>query len=452
MRIDNYDTLEDGGPTSFSFDQRGGSVGRRASMDWVLPDPAKHVSSHHFDVQYVNGGYWVRDVSTNGTYLQGSHYRIDGAVRLQGGERLIVGHYVIAVTLFDQQAETTPADQPQAAVDPWGVATEGDPWDLGAEVLTPVNPLPNPAANPHHLDEMAQEFVPLQRPGKPPQRQGEGGAIQQPGVQAPRDGGVQHPPQVMEQSEPPPISAPKPMPMPGLGNPLETVVQPPRRMARAEAAPSLPTADKDQATQSEAEPVSATLDMQAVLNAFCQGAGIAEDSMAGIDPLELVEALGKSARVTVDETMAMLKDRASVKQFTRGGERTMRTATGNNPMKFVPDTDEAFAALFLRPREGFLTGAEAFENALSDLRRHQTAVFAALQPALADVLKDLSPDEIEERERTSNNLLGGSKRTRNWEAYVKRWDEKASTGDHGMLDVFLRAFAKAYAKAARKTE
>ena len=464
MRIDNYDTLEDGGPTSFSFDQRGGSVGRRASMDWVLPDPAKHVSSHHFDVQFVDGEYWVQDVSTNGTYLQGSHYRIDGQIRLQGGERLIVGHYVIAIELASQQAETAPPSAPAATVDPWGVATEGDPWDLSDEALAPVNPLPNPAANPHHLDEMAQDFVPLQRPGNPSPSQGDSRSLQQPSMRDLRSDGVQQPPQNMEKSVSPLIAAPKPMPMPGLANPLDTVVQPPpmRQPPRVAAPAAIPLPTNDPVPEAAppsvamADPVpkstTGTADTQAIVAAFCKGAGIEPDAMEGVDPLELVEALGKSTRVTVDEIMSMLKDRASVKQFTRGGERTMRTATGNNPMKFLPSTEEAFAALFLQPREGFVTGAEGFENALSDLRRHQTAVFAALQPALADVLRDLSPDEIEERDRTSNNLLGGSKRTRNWDAFVKRWDEKASTGDHGMLDVFLRAFAKAYAEAARKSE
>ncbi|MFC6589343.1 type VI secretion system-associated FHA domain protein [Sulfitobacter pacificus] len=121
MRIDNFDTLEDGGPTWITLDQRGASVGRRASMDWILPDPAKHVSSHHFDIQYHDGAYWLRDVSTNGTYLQGSYYRIDGPVQLKGGERLIVGHYIIAVELSTRQAPAPARQQrPGVTVDPWG--------------------------------------------------------------------------------------------------------------------------------------------------------------------------------------------------------------------------------------------------------------------------------------------------------------------------------------------
>lgn len=448
MRIDNFDTLEDGGPTWITLDQRGASVGRRASMDWILPDPAKHVSSHHFDIQYHDGAYWLRDVSTNGTYLQGSYYRIDGPVQLKGGERLIVGHYIIAVELSTRQAPAPARQQrPGVTVDPWGgIGTDADPWDMGADPntggLAPVNPLPNPAANPHHLDEMAQDFVPLQQPANPQHRPPDASQLQQPNVHPSQGDAVQHPPQQPVQSPPPPLAAPKAVPMPPVGNPAETVIKPPPR--RTTPAPAV------------AEPIPVAApgqpDGQAILAAFCAGAGIDPKNVEGVDPLALVEALGKSARVTVDEVMLMLKDRASVKQFTRSGERTMRSATGNNPMKFMPDSDQALAALLLSPREGFLTGAEGFENALSDLRRHQTAVFAALQPALAEVLTGLAPDEIAERDGTSSNLLSGSKKTRNWDAFVKRWDQKASTGDHGMLDVFLRAFAKAYADATGKPD
>ena len=416
LRIDNFDTLDDGGPTWITLDQRGASVGRRPSMDWTLPDPAKHISGHHFDIQFSDGAYWLRDVSTNGTYLQGSHHRIEGPQRLGGGERLIVGHYVIAVDLGGAGAVQAPPVQMSQPMQPQ--IDDSDPWDLSAEPLQPVNPLPTPAANPHHFDEVAQDFVPLQRPSDPsPVPTGAAPPVQQPGFGGSGPDTVQRPP--TQKTNAPPVVAPQ---------------MPPRDAAAVQPGPSAPA------------------DPNSVIEAFCKGAGLPPNAAEGIDPLVLVEALGRSARISVDQVMKMLQDRASVKQFTRGGERTMRSAVGNNPMKFLPDAEQAFAAMFLQPREGFMAGPESFENALSDLRRHQMAVFAALQPALADVLSDLSPDEIEGRETTAGNLLSGSKKGRHWEAFVERWDEKASAGEHGMLDAFLRAFARAYAEAASKSD
>jgi type VI secretion system protein ImpI len=123
----------------------------------------------------------------------------------------------------------------------------------------------------------------------------------------------------------------------------------------------------------------------------------------------------------------------------------MRSATGNNPMKFLPDAEQMIETMFLRRRDGFMEGAESFGNALGDIRRHQAAFFAALQPALAAVLSGLSPDEIEDG--AGSGILGAASKGKLWETFIQRWDSKAEAGEHGMLDAFLDAFAKHYASA-----
>lgn len=207
------------------------------------------------------------------------------------------------------------------------------------------------------------------------------------------------------------------------------------------------------AAQPSAARSSGTADAQAILRAFCEGAGLPPDAAAQIDAVELARMLGQSTRIATEEIMRMLQDRASVKYFTKGGERTMRSATGNNPMKFLPDPAQAMEAMFIAPRDGFMAGVDGFETALRDLRQHQMAVFAAMQPALAQLLRGLSPEEIEELAADGGNaLLSGSRRGKNWDTFVQAWDAKAQSGDNGMLDAFLQAFAKAYAEAtARNT-
>jgi type VI secretion system protein ImpI len=424
LRIENYDTLEDGGPTWLTLNQGHASVGRRPAMDWVLPDPAKHVSGHHFDITFRDGTYWLTDVSTNGTFLQGQPHRLQEPLALRGGERLIVAHYVISITVEHAHGGVWPNQPtPQQAVD------EIDPWDFGGNNLHPVNPLPTPAGNPHHLDDVAQDFVPLQRPTIPPGRYPL--PIQQPGQGAPTTH-VQRPPQpsgAMQVSQPPFV----PRPSPSGAAPVQAP------MPQPSVAPMPPFQPTPEAGAVE----------RAIVEAFCRGAGLNPALAARVDASALAEALGQSVRAVTDETMRMLQDRANVKHFTRGGERTMRSATGNNPMKFLGDGEQAVEAMFIEPKDGFMTGPDGFRNAMGDLRQHQMAVFAALQPALAEALRGLSPDEIEGREATSGNLLGSGK-GRNWDTFVKRWDEKASEGDNGMLDVFLRAFSQAYMQAVTR--
>jgi len=249
---------------------------------------------------------------------------------------------------------------------------------------TPVSPMPV-VPDPHHLDDVASDFVP----------------------------------------------APIPVPV---------------QMPSQDAPPSPPVFQQPQTPQ-PAAPVAAR-DDTAVFKAFCDGAELNPDDYADVDVIELVHALGKVMRGSTQEVMSMLQDRAAVKQFTKGGERTMRSATGNNPMKFMPDTVSAIEVMFLKHRDGFMQGPDGFDNALRDIRRHQTAVFAALQPALAALLSGLSPNEIEAS--VGSGILGSGSRAKFWEAYVAQWDEKAAAGDNGLLDSFLQSFADAYAAAAGK--
>ncbi len=139
----------------------------------------------------------------------------------------------------------------------------------------------------------------------------------------------------------------------------------------------------------------------------------------------------------------MLQSRAEAKYFTRGGERTERRGSDNNPLKFLPDADQAIEAMFLKFRAGFLTGPDGLAEALRDVRIHQAAVFAAIQPALAQLVGDLAPEAIEDA--TKGSVLGSGKRGKAWDTYVARWDAKTHPHENGILDEFLLHFAKAYA-------
>ena len=185
-------------------------------------------------------------------------------------------------------------------------------------------------------------------------------------------------------------------------------------------------------------------DPSAVLRAFCEGAGLSIEYSQNVAPEDLARNLGQALRAATTHIMAALQDRAAARHFTRAGERTMRGATDNNPLKFLPDAEQAMDALFLRPRAGFLTGADGFDAALWDLRRHQSALFAALQPALLALVEDLDPGRIDAEVKGA--ALMGNRKSRTWDEFVTRWDAKTAS-ENGMLDEFIRLFAQAYRKA-----
>lgn len=430
LRIDNFDYLPDGGPIEHAVEAAPGrpaEVGRDRAMDWTLPDPNRHISSRHFEVVWRDGTFWLHDLSTNGTFLVGQSRRLASPHPLSNGERLQVGQYIIAVRIEAAQPAAagwgaapapgpgwTPAPLPAAPADPWsvGAAVPGDP---------PPGPVPMPAPPPARPADFAESFIDAPRPPAPapggPGGNGIGGGGDSPfgPGSGPGSGMAPGAPPPSEPFASPPAAAPVPHPAPH------------------HAPASGPGGDPGAA---------------ALRAAICEGAGLPPGSLDRVDPVLLGREIGQCLRVATEELMALLGARAAAKQFVKSGSRTMIGGLNNSPLKFKPSPAEALRTMFVERPESFQNAVTAFGEGFGDIRRHQTAVYAAMQPALARLLEDLAPEAVEER--VSGGLVT-SKKARAWETYVERWDAKTHPYENGMLDVFLAYFAEAYDEAVKKT-
>jgi type VI secretion system protein len=111
--------LGDRGSIVFTVD--GGTIGRSADNDWVLPDPLRYVSAHHARVIHRNGKYYLQDVSTNGVFVNDqpeplSRRGTDGYV-LRNGDMVRIGDYQVVVALdADSEQARPPQDTGAAAV------------------------------------------------------------------------------------------------------------------------------------------------------------------------------------------------------------------------------------------------------------------------------------------------------------------------------------------------
>ncbi len=438
LRIENIDHLPDGGPLEFTVVDRGFEAGRDSAMDWTLPDPSRHVSGRHFEVLWRHGRFWLNDVSTNGTYLLGQSMRLPATHELMHNDRLQVGHYVIRVLI-----EETP--QPAAQQGGWAppASQAPDPWAIGSDFgAAPATPLPPPNRPATPLPGIYGDgYIELSR-GEAPAP----GAAAMPSSPPFGMPPAQAQPHSQPHSQPP---APAPLPMAGAmpqrpvadqgfgGIPLPEPFAPvPRPTAGPVAAPAAtPPAGADGA-------------LAAFLGAICRGAGLPAGSFERVDPAQLGEEIGQALRLTTESLMALLGARAAAKQFVKSGSRTMIGGMNNSPLKFKPTAREALEAMFVQRPESYLSATAALEQGFDDIRRHQTAVYAAMQPALARLLEDLAPESIEER--VSGGLVT-SKKARAWEMFVERWDAKTHPYENGMLDLFLAHFAEAYDDAVKKT-
>lgn len=581
LRIENRSDAAGDVPDDISVLGKGISIGRKKENDWSLPDNTRFISGRHVSITYEGEGYVLEDVSTNGTFLNGSTAKVAGKHILAHGDTIRIGSYIVAVDIVTEEismpqisgaqgvqapptaravsqppAAGVPRNVPPAVSTPPGRGAQAPdfsrfqtgttgaagvqrpgvsmpPMATPAPPATPIPddfdddllgligsdpdpvPDPEPAAmptppqaaqtpeapafdpaptsdpavsfDPAPASDPAPAFDPAPAPEVPQDPAPinkdapfETGAAPSTPAQVNETPAFEVTPVPQSGLAPPPVTpAPGPEPLPERTSPfsptdptgvpfvprdpVEVTPQPvvertdvtPRglgeRFAETAAPRPVPVAPEVPAPVEAApapeptpEPAPAEPAINALLEGFLEGAGIPDADQLGFDLHELGVMLGKCARLGTQEMMHMLQDRSAVKLFVANDDRTMRIASGNNPMKFMADPDEAFLALFVQPRDGYQTGPDGFDNALADIRQHQKAMMAAIQPALADMLEGLAPKEI--ASDAGGGRLGSGAR-KSWEEYEKRWDARAAQGENGMVDAFIDAFSRRYTQA-----
>ena len=63
----------------------------------------------------------------------------------------------------------------------------------------------------------------------------------------------------------------------------------------------------------------------------------------------------------------------------------------NNPLKFSPTTEDALRIMFGPPSASYLDARQALEEAFSDIKEHQVRTYSAMQQALKSLIDDLDP-------------------------------------------------------------
>ena len=101
----------------WTFGVNGGRIGRHDSNDWVLHDTDRYVSGRHAEIEHRGGTWWVRDLSTNGTFINDSDEALgpQRVHQLENGDRIRIGEYDIEVEVSG--GNDFPADELQPISD-----------------------------------------------------------------------------------------------------------------------------------------------------------------------------------------------------------------------------------------------------------------------------------------------------------------------------------------------
>ena len=424
LKIENIDRLPDGGPIIYRADRRGFDFGRAQYLDWTLPDPSLFISSKHCEVRFHDGGYWLHDVSSNGTFVNKSDRRVQSPYLLADGDELQVGEYIISVSISGlakpEPRRAAPAFEP-------GIA-EHDVWAASQPPLPPLTrqDLAPPAAKPARAADFLNSVADV-----PPPRHEDWAVPAPPRPQGP----------LPDWSTPSEISRNQSF----AAHTRDVSFSPVEPVAVKEPPPP----PSPPAAQTATNQVNGKADRD-FLQQFAAGANIPESMLAGRSSGELAHELGQIMRIVCANLMQLLNARAAAKTLARTGDRTLIQPRDNNPLKFMPTPEEALRVI-LGPHSGsYLDGRRTFEQSFADLQAHELATFAAMQQALIKLLEDLSPEAIEKTGGAGRMALLGTNKSKLWDKFVEHWKARTANHENGMLDAFLDIFAEFYQRETQR--
>jgi len=455
LRVISENYRELGENRSRVFGVNGGTVGRAPGNDWILPDPRRVVSGHHFEVQFHGGKYWLLDTSTNGVFVNDGDdpASVTGRVELHDGDRLRVGDYDILVSV-DNRIDFLPSTGDEESAAKHLGADIGHSLDLDS-LFTPRDPgesgsLPvgnafgvrlDAEARANLLETLQRSVATLGESSFDPTRTGRIDSVV-PGTDPVEGGG--------------PSPAPRPTAKPAAPAPgnqdwaLST-----RRIPREE----LEDAIARRKTRVEArersipfhQQASTWTDLRSAVQAFCRGAGIDPATLSPEAQAMLPLVAGQLLRETVVGINDILRARSS--GAVGAAVSTVPVAPGNssNPLRSSTSIEQALQRLFESHGRLLAGPVDSLRDVLQDTRDHETALAAGMKAGLDAVLGQLAPANVAdqfEQGRARQLAPGQDPRPRYWEHYSEfyRLLTQQTAGTDEMPRAFTEAFGLEYAR------
>lgn len=90
---------------NFHFNMTSGVIGRSDEVDWTLVDRKNYISSSHATVEYKDGIYFIKDTSTNGTFLKYPYKKLPKniSIKINSTDIFILGDYEIQARFIDNE-------------------------------------------------------------------------------------------------------------------------------------------------------------------------------------------------------------------------------------------------------------------------------------------------------------------------------------------------------------
>jgi type VI secretion system FHA domain protein len=328
-------------------------IGRDPACDWHFPDRTLALSARHCEIVWSGSRALLRDLSTNGTFVNGATRRVEGEHGLQAGDRIALGPYLVEVAAR-QQAVGSAARQPASP------------------------PEPAPAAQPAKAVAAPESL----RGGDP-------------AAMLPSD---------WERA--PPAAAIDPSVGDAVRTGLTRIARPSRRkVGAAEVAPSPATALPPAAAEPKEAP--ATLTAAAVelpaaasrnpagtgresepLSRLAMGLGLPADALRGVDAGDTLERVGRLLRAAVEGLREQQEQQARLHRQIGSHHAPLLGSQRPDPLRVAPDEQSALLALLCAEadpsmllRQGLAVSAAEATRQLSAMRATLSRLGRELSPA-----------------------------------------------------------------------
>jgi type VI secretion system protein len=409
--------------SSAIFSVEGGTIGRSADNDWVLPDPRRYVSAHHARVQFREGHFYLQDVSTNGVYVNDDMEplakRGSSGYRLANGDVLRMGEYhiVAALELGQRQQPSTDAAVP-THIHALRTLGRGAERDIGAklnveELLVPVI-----------------DMDPVLPVGAFGQAVDSGRVQALANAQPPSPAGP-------DESAPPVASAPAAAP-PGAESPSLG-----ERMARlAEAV------GREEKSNSG---ILALADVQSALDAFCRGAGISSERLPADAQGRMLHLAGRLFREALVGFKELERTRADSRNRYRI-ESPQPDPDDPRPSLANSMVEDLAVALLVLHEGRRLDSVQWLRETVGEAKLHESAIAQATRAAFVEFLDRLDPAELEARfERAARRGKARSAdKAQYWELFTTFYRNLIEMPEDHLPHTFVEAFAAAYREALKK--
>jgi type VI secretion system protein len=413
-----------GDKSTFVFGVSGGSIGRSAENDWVLPDDMRYVSGRHARIVFHKGRYLLQDTSSNGTYVNDIEKPLgsQNPHELKSGDILRIGEYHVQVQI-DSATDFSLDDSALYKRNSGSTSTRRrvPPADLGAS-LRLENLLE--ASNDISSDEL-----------KPVNAFGQAVSSRTRALM-----------QTQDLPKEPPTN-------PELDVDSEAVARRIARLARG--------AEKTQREKAAQQPVPAPAPPPAPavvpdppaanntpgLQAFCRGAGIGPETLPVDAHARMLHLAGQLLR----ESLLGLKESNRTQQDQRNKLRV--TYEKEHQAGLVPSlerhsVEELIQELLKAHDSRRFDAVQWLRSSFQTGRQHDDAILRAMFAAFIDFIGRLDPRDLATRfERSARRKTMG-----NWELYGEFYRSLCETPPGTLPHIFVETFAQSYDQVARDTD